>query len=77
MKRLVFGAALALGLAGCAPPAPTPAQIAASDDATCRSYGLEYGTDQYATCRENIGQQRAQASAQQRAMIANYLLSHP
>jgi hypothetical protein len=26
-----------------------------SDDATCRSYGLQYGTSSYAQCRENIG----------------------
>lgn len=63
-------------LAGCAPPAPSPAQIAAQDDATCSSYGLQYGTSEYANCREQIALERQQAANQQRAIVTGVLLQH-
>jgi hypothetical protein len=41
-------------------PAPraTPAELAASDDATCKSYGAVFGTPDYIQCREHISDQR-------------------
>ena len=47
------------------------AQLAAADDATCRSYGINFGTPQYAQCRMLVAQQRAQAAdaQQQRGLM--------
>jgi hypothetical protein len=41
-------------------PAPhaTPAELAASDDATCKSYGAVFGTPDYIQCREHLSDQR-------------------
>lgn len=35
-------------------------QIDANEDSTCRSYGLKYGTNEYANCRQNQSLQRNQ-----------------
>jgi hypothetical protein len=61
--------------------AATTSQIQqGNDDATCKSYGLKFGTDSYATCRQNllslrlnqdIAEQNNQAMARQNAL--NYL----
>ncbi len=37
----------------------TSAQLAAADDATCKSYGAAFGTPDYIQCREHISDQRA------------------
>jgi len=51
----------------------TPAQLAASDDATCKSYGAVFGTTDYIQCREHLSDQRLAnpqaANAQQAAML--------
>lgn len=52
-------------LAACdtaADDAARKAQIDSRDDATCRGYGLQFGTDAYAQCRERLQQQRADAA---------------
>lgn len=41
-----------------------------SDDSTCRSYGLQFGTPAYAQCRQNIEAQRS-ANARAAALIAS------
>jgi hypothetical protein len=46
--------------------------MAESDDATCRSYGLDHGTPAYAQCRQNIANQRmASQQAAIDALVAN------
>ncbi len=35
-------------------------QIDANEDSTCRSYGLKFGTSEYANCRQNQASQRNQ-----------------
>jgi hypothetical protein len=44
-------------------------QDALRDEATCKSYGLAYGTEQYVSCRMNLTNQRA-ASARAAAIVA-------
>jgi hypothetical protein len=34
-------------------------RLMAQDDATCKSYGLQFGTPDYANCRQHIADQRA------------------
>lgn len=53
--RSVCWILMALSLAACVPSAQ---QIAEHDDATCRSYGLEFGTANYATCRHSLASER-------------------
>lgn len=38
------------------------AQVIENDDAQCRSYGLTYGTNDYAQCRITLQQQHAAAA---------------
>ena len=51
---------IAAALAGCM---PSPRELADRDDETCRSYGLIYGTPNYATCRHSIAANRQAAGA--------------
>lgn len=44
-------------------------EIDANDDARCSSYGLKYGTPEYAQCRMGVDQQRQAAIAQVGANI--------
>lgn len=61
-------------LSGCASlDGPTPAQLAASDDATCLSYGFKPKTDTYANCRLQL----AQGRAQRRTAISAAMLAQP
>jgi hypothetical protein len=56
-----------LACAGCA---PTMQEIAASDDAVCKSYGLLFGTPEYAQCRMTKDQGREAAwSANQATLL--------
>src|SRR5690349_9076074 len=48
--------------------------IAANEDATCRSYGVEPGSPGYVQCRMNLQNQRAQVAANDRAIALQYLL---
>jgi hypothetical protein len=55
-----FAAAMfCMALAGCA----SPGQIAASDDAQCRSYGAQPGSDAYVSCRTQLTTTRTMAAA--------------
>ncbi|HZQ13265.1 MAG TPA: hypothetical protein VFB31_10705 [Pseudolabrys sp.] len=63
MSRLgVFAGLLSVLLCGCS-GGPTPEQFAADDDAVCRSYGIQPGSQLYAECRASKEQQRQQAKA--------------
>jgi hypothetical protein len=59
MRRLV----IALGLSACVALGGCVSQqeLAARDDATCNSYGLQYGSPGYADCRMRIAENRQQA----------------
>ncbi len=61
---------LAVALVSCGPPRPTVEQLAASDDAQCRSYGAQPGTDTYVQCRMSINQQRQQARTAMAAILS-------
>jgi hypothetical protein len=41
-----------------------------AEDGTCRTYGLKFGSAEYAQCRQNIANQR---SAESRAALSAYL----
>jgi len=62
MPRCVCITFLVVALTGCAEVQALQAQVAArhatADDATCKSYGLTFGTTAYAECRENAATQR-------------------
>jgi hypothetical protein len=47
-----------LALCSCASEKEREAMLAAEDGERCKSYGLQYGTQQYADCRMGIDQQR-------------------
>jgi hypothetical protein len=68
-SRLPLIVAAALPLGACF---LTPEQIAANDDAACRSAGLKPGTPAYVKCREDRsnlrGAQNIEAQAMQREM---------
>jgi hypothetical protein len=53
-----------------ADPAGYHAAAANSDNTTCTSYGLKFGTPEYAQCRQNIASQRM---ANERAAIGAYM----
>lgn len=60
-------AVAALMLGGC----QTAKEVAKEDDYTCRSYGLEFGTPEYAYCRDRRQSDRTaryQADQQRRAI---------
>jgi hypothetical protein len=42
-----------------------------SDDATCQSYGLQFGTSAYAQCRQNIDSQRGANARAAAALLAS------
>jgi hypothetical protein len=48
----------ALALCSCVSDKEREAMLAAEDSNRCQSYGLQYGTPQYAECRMRIDQQR-------------------
>lgn len=54
---------ICLSLAGCASLFPT-------DDDKCQSYGVQFGTPQYAECRQNLEAQRS-------ALIGAYIANRP
>jgi hypothetical protein len=51
-------AVAAVCLSACVSDKERQAMLAAHDNETCKSYGLQYGTSQYAECRMRIDQQR-------------------
>jgi len=58
-SRLLLVVAAALPLSACF---TTAEQIAADDDAACRSAGLKRGTPAYAQCLDNVSSQRQMAA---------------
>jgi hypothetical protein len=67
MRRISILLPILLFYSGCADPRQEALQqaqmrenITAGEDSTCRSYGLKYGTSEYATCRQNLALQRNQ-----------------
>lgn len=65
---------MSMVVAGCASLAgPTPEQIAAAQDAECRSYGAKPGTDAYVDCRMRL----VQMEQQRRTALATAIISRP
>jgi hypothetical protein len=72
-SRLLLIVAATLPLAACMTAAEQAREIAASDDAACRTAGTKPGTPAYVKCREAKSNQRAmaqtvEAQAMQRQM---------
>jgi hypothetical protein len=63
MFRVLFLAATAAALAGCAGAESARQAAFRADDATCRSRGANPGTNAYVECRLAIDIQRANAEA--------------
>jgi len=61
MFRVLFLAATAAALAGCAGSETATQAMFRADDAKCKSYGAEAGTDDYVRCRLAIDLQKANA----------------
>jgi hypothetical protein len=61
MFRVLFLAATAAALAGCAGSEPAKQATFRADDAKCKSYGAEPGADDYVRCRLAIDLQKANA----------------
>src|SRR5262249_34275536 len=61
MFRVLFLAATAAALAGCAGSESATQAKFRADDAKCKSYGAEHGTDDYVQCRLAIDMQKANA----------------
>lgn len=64
MKRAIL--IVSILLAGCALGRPRM-----TDDQACRSYGLQYGTSDYAACRQNLVARRDYNQAQQMQQLGN------
>lgn len=65
---------LALALAGCVSTQDKIANQNSTDDGTCSSYGLKFGTPEYAQCRQHIADRReAQKMADQQGYNAAVL----
>ena len=81
MRLVAILAVGCLSLASCAQQqAAQQAQAAqmqaASDDAQCRSYGVQPGSPGYVQCRMNLDNQHAAAAQPQNAILGAYLLRH-
>jgi outer membrane lipoprotein SlyB len=61
MFRVLLLAATAAALAGCASSDSATQAKFRADDAKCKSYGAEHGTDNYVQCRLAIDIQKANA----------------
>ena len=63
-----------LVLSGCA----SRQELAVNDDAKCQSYGLKFGTPEYAQCRQNTEEQRQENRRQALSRIGDAATSfHP
>jgi len=72
--RIVVVFVVVLTLSGCA----SREEIAAGDDDKCLSYGLKFGTPEYAQCRQNLDGQRQTNRRAALSRIDNALTSfHP
>ena len=84
MSRLLLSWLAGCALVGCMSPeeraaraAAYQAQLEVQEDAQCRSYGAEPGSQTYVQCRMLLQQQAAQAEAQRRAAIMQMLINRP
>jgi hypothetical protein len=64
MFRVLFVAAVAVALAGCAKSQSAAEAAFRADDATCKSYGADPGSDTYVQCRLAIDLQKGNAEAE-------------
>lgn len=64
MVQLKWGAPVALVLCLAVAGCQTPEELAQQDDSICRGYGLQFGTPEYAQCRQF---QQADRTAKYRA----------
>lgn len=64
MIQLKWGAPIALVLCLAVAGCQTPEELAQQDDSICRGYGLQFGTSEYAQCRQF---QQADRTAKYRA----------
>jgi hypothetical protein len=64
MFRVLFLAAAAVALAGCARSESTAEAVFRADDAKCKSYGADPGSDAYVQCRLAIDLQKGDAEAE-------------
>ena len=62
-STIIAAISLCLAVTGCQTMEQRDARRGASDDATCKSYGLQFGTPQYAECRMRMQQQWAARDA--------------
>src|SRR5262245_46601180 len=69
-SRLLLIVAVALPLGACFHTL-TPEEVAAEDDAACRSAGLKPGTPPYAKCREDMKSRRAMSDTAARIGMQN------
>lgn len=69
-----------LGLGGCGltpqPETQLAVQQASADDATCKSYGAQPGSDAYVGCRTNLANVRAQQNMANTQAAATDLTDH-
>src|ERR1700730_7857664 len=73
MRMWTILLATALAVVGCASDRQIAQNTADSDDAACRSYGAQPGTQEYFQCRMAKDQQRQQTNA----ALASPILSRP
>jgi hypothetical protein len=64
MFRMLFLAAAAVALAGCARAESGAEAAFRADDAKCKSYGVEPGTDAYVDCRLALDMRKGNAEAE-------------
>jgi hypothetical protein len=64
MFRVLFLAVAAVALAGCARAESAAEAAFRADDATCKSYGVEPGTDAYVECRLALDMQKGNTAAE-------------
>jgi len=74
-SRLLLIVAATLPLGACLTAAETQEQIAASDDAACRSAGAKPGTPAYVQCREDTSNRRRMSQTAARIGMQNQMWS--
>jgi len=73
LRRLAPALLVAAAVAGCMTAQERMAQVNAAQDATCRHWGLKFGTPEYANCRMELNrQQQAREMAADAEMQAMY-----
>jgi len=70
-------ATVVLLMTGCMSAQERALANAQADDATCKSYGLSFGSDGYAQCRQNVANQRAANARAALGAFATMQAAHP